>query len=356
MNDAADMIARDPRQRARVAPADAGLARIRSLRFKAPGYDPAVWRHMGALGWIGLHIPEAHGGSGLGLLEAGRCWRSCGGRARAGAAGAGCADSLGAGRRRRYRTAAARAWPASVSRRWRGRKRRQLDAPGTSGERCFSRWDRKAGRCWCRSRRVAAWPCSKRNRVLRGRASAGRAVRGPAGWRPGRDVVARPCQRPAHRPDRSRRAGPGARRCGAGDGVLPAGPGGAGVRDDARLPPHPGAVRPQLGSFQALQHRAADLKIGLVLTRASVERPLPRRSMPAPRGRCARRRCRVPRPARRTPRWPSRGRRCSCTGRSGTPTNTTSDCPCGRRWWWRTSSVRRACTGDALPRRHAAMR
>ena len=30
---------------------------------------PAFWAGMAELGWLGLHVPEAHGGSGFGLSE-----------------------------------------------------------------------------------------------------------------------------------------------------------------------------------------------------------------------------------------------------------------------------------------------
>ena len=30
---------------------------------------PAFWRELGQLGWLGLHLPEEHGGSGFGLPE-----------------------------------------------------------------------------------------------------------------------------------------------------------------------------------------------------------------------------------------------------------------------------------------------
>ncbi len=45
------------------------LRRIRALRFTDPGYDLAVLRQMGEMGWIGLRVPEAAGGAGLGLAE-----------------------------------------------------------------------------------------------------------------------------------------------------------------------------------------------------------------------------------------------------------------------------------------------
>ena len=46
-----------------------GVARARALRFLMPGFATDVWRQMGELGWIGLAVPEAAGGSGLGLAE-----------------------------------------------------------------------------------------------------------------------------------------------------------------------------------------------------------------------------------------------------------------------------------------------
>lgn len=55
---------------AAVAAPGGDLARIRALRFTLPGIDPAVWARMGSLGWIGLNLPEAAGGIGLGMSEA----------------------------------------------------------------------------------------------------------------------------------------------------------------------------------------------------------------------------------------------------------------------------------------------
>jgi alkylation response protein AidB-like acyl-CoA dehydrogenase len=54
---------------AAVAPHDGTLARIRALRFGMPGFDRAVWRQIGEMGWIGLRLPEAAGGAGLGMAE-----------------------------------------------------------------------------------------------------------------------------------------------------------------------------------------------------------------------------------------------------------------------------------------------
>ncbi|MCQ4158634.1 acyl-CoA/acyl-ACP dehydrogenase [Roseomonas sp. GC11] len=50
-----------------IAPRGGDRRRVRALRFQAPGFDPAVWRQMGELGWIGLRVPEGQGGAGLGM-------------------------------------------------------------------------------------------------------------------------------------------------------------------------------------------------------------------------------------------------------------------------------------------------
>lgn len=43
------------------------LTRIRRQRFAAPGFDRAIWQKMASLGWPGLLVPETKGGSGLGM-------------------------------------------------------------------------------------------------------------------------------------------------------------------------------------------------------------------------------------------------------------------------------------------------
>ena len=45
------------------------VATVRRLMEAEPGHDPAVWAELGDLGWLGVAIPEAYGGSGLGLAE-----------------------------------------------------------------------------------------------------------------------------------------------------------------------------------------------------------------------------------------------------------------------------------------------
>ena len=49
--------------------AGGNLRRIRALRFTTAGFDREVWREMCTLGWPGLILPEERGGSGLGLRE-----------------------------------------------------------------------------------------------------------------------------------------------------------------------------------------------------------------------------------------------------------------------------------------------
>lgn len=53
-----------------VAPRGGDSKRVRALRFQTPGFDRTVFAEMGALGWIGLAVPEAAGGAGLGMSEA----------------------------------------------------------------------------------------------------------------------------------------------------------------------------------------------------------------------------------------------------------------------------------------------
>jgi alkylation response protein AidB-like acyl-CoA dehydrogenase len=55
---------------AAVAPPGGDLKRVRDLRFKDPGFDRATLRQMGEMGWIGLRVPEERGGAGLGIGEA----------------------------------------------------------------------------------------------------------------------------------------------------------------------------------------------------------------------------------------------------------------------------------------------
>lgn len=49
---------------------DAGLRRVRAQRGRAPGYAAAVWREMAALGWPGLRLPECYGGAEARWTEA----------------------------------------------------------------------------------------------------------------------------------------------------------------------------------------------------------------------------------------------------------------------------------------------
>ena len=44
-------------------------ATVRLLWDDPRGESPALWKEMAQLGWLGLSLPEAHGGSGLGMVE-----------------------------------------------------------------------------------------------------------------------------------------------------------------------------------------------------------------------------------------------------------------------------------------------
>ncbi len=46
-----------------------GVARTRQLRSTGREYDSAIWKQMAGLGWLGILVPEKHGGLGLGLGE-----------------------------------------------------------------------------------------------------------------------------------------------------------------------------------------------------------------------------------------------------------------------------------------------
>lgn len=48
-----------------VVPRDKGAQRARALRFRPPGFDRSLWTEMCALGWAGLRVAEDRGGSGL---------------------------------------------------------------------------------------------------------------------------------------------------------------------------------------------------------------------------------------------------------------------------------------------------
>lgn len=52
-----------------IVPRTGDMRRIRALRFTEPGFDRAVWAEIVAMGWPALRVPEAEGGAGLGLPE-----------------------------------------------------------------------------------------------------------------------------------------------------------------------------------------------------------------------------------------------------------------------------------------------
>lgn len=43
--------------------------RVRELAFASPGVDRDVWSGIAGMGWLGLRLPEESGGAGLGMLE-----------------------------------------------------------------------------------------------------------------------------------------------------------------------------------------------------------------------------------------------------------------------------------------------
>ncbi len=45
------------------------IARVRALADSAEGEDPTDWKELASLGWLGLVIPEKHGGAGLGATH-----------------------------------------------------------------------------------------------------------------------------------------------------------------------------------------------------------------------------------------------------------------------------------------------
>jgi alkylation response protein AidB-like acyl-CoA dehydrogenase len=44
-------------------------AAVRLLWDDPRGESEAMWKEMAQLGWLGLALPEEHGGSGLGMVE-----------------------------------------------------------------------------------------------------------------------------------------------------------------------------------------------------------------------------------------------------------------------------------------------
>lgn len=45
------------------------FSEVRRLAETPDGFDTGVWKELGSLGWVGLTLPEAHGGAGLGALH-----------------------------------------------------------------------------------------------------------------------------------------------------------------------------------------------------------------------------------------------------------------------------------------------
>ncbi len=45
------------------------FSKVREIEESRTGHDPALWRKIAELGWVGLALPEAYGGAGLGLVD-----------------------------------------------------------------------------------------------------------------------------------------------------------------------------------------------------------------------------------------------------------------------------------------------
>jgi len=45
------------------------MEKVRALMNSDLGYDAEIWDEIGALGWLGIAIPEEYGGVGLSLTE-----------------------------------------------------------------------------------------------------------------------------------------------------------------------------------------------------------------------------------------------------------------------------------------------
>lgn len=56
------------------------VARMRTLRDECDetGFSSGLWQEMADLGWLGIQLPEAHGGSGMGLAELAVIMTECG--------------------------------------------------------------------------------------------------------------------------------------------------------------------------------------------------------------------------------------------------------------------------------------
>lgn len=51
------------------APRNGDTRKVRALRYSHPGFDRIIWKEMCGMGWAGLRIPAADGGAELGLQE-----------------------------------------------------------------------------------------------------------------------------------------------------------------------------------------------------------------------------------------------------------------------------------------------
>jgi alkylation response protein AidB-like acyl-CoA dehydrogenase len=54
---------------AAIVPPDGDLMRVRKLRFQTAFFDPEVFATMASMGWLGMRVPVERGGAGLGARE-----------------------------------------------------------------------------------------------------------------------------------------------------------------------------------------------------------------------------------------------------------------------------------------------
>lgn len=67
--DRAEQILMIRQSAAGLAPRNGDTKSVRVLRYRHPGFDRTIWKEMCEMGWVGLRLPAAAGGAALGLQE-----------------------------------------------------------------------------------------------------------------------------------------------------------------------------------------------------------------------------------------------------------------------------------------------
>ena len=70
LEDPADNIRMLVESASAVVPVDGSLDRVRAVRFQTPGFSRDIWATLADMGWLGLRVGEAVGGLALGVREA----------------------------------------------------------------------------------------------------------------------------------------------------------------------------------------------------------------------------------------------------------------------------------------------